>query len=607
MNTNRGNPSRASGAISAESPRRETVTAQGASEDEIRSLADRLYSGSSQNAFRHWALTCLVADQEATEDMLQDHVDLDGSGDLGIDGYWVDDTNARLLLMQAKHSSTSASRVGARVVQELRAATQNLLDETYVRRHANRRMREAYPDIQEAILDDTYTLWLVLATNRRVSRSAYDYSSGQGAAPWLFEHSGSHHRKDVVVDVFTSDELKLYGDQLMAASVPTPEVTLLVPGGMYHEVRGEFRGCQAIVLARDIADAYRVNRGAIFRLNVRGPLGSNKVNREIVKSLEEPIYRKNFHLLNNGLSILCDAFEYNADSGALTARNFQVVNGCQTTYTLYDYRDVLDDSVWVRVTVIEGANWAPMIAKSTNTQSTVKAEDFRTLEEVHDALRAKFQSLEPPWLYEVKRGEGRFATATDQRRQQTRFGERRLTMREVAKSALAFLGRPVMAKFDLGVLFDLQNDEGVELYGRIFNPALSAEQLLLPALIARRVRNKVNSLSRDAEHAVSPDTPSDVDWLPYARMHVIGLIAEWLRLQKPEESASDAFLSPGTSRGLIATIGDWFDQAFNVAVETVRYRMDVFRDSTGPLTNLREYFRSNENYRKMVQRLRRSN
>ena len=574
-------------------------------EREIEELANRLYSGTAKDAFRHWAMACLVADQEPTDEDLQDHVDVDGSGDLGIDGYWVDEPNGRLLLLQTKYTAGRPGSLSRQVVQELRGAAASLLDQEYVRRHGNRRMREACADILETLLDDEYTLWLVVATNRRVARAAHDYASGQGSVPWLFEYEAASHRKDVVMDVLDSRDLALARDQLRATAVPGPRIELSVPQAMYHEIPGEFRAAQATVLARDVAEAYRLHRGAIFQLNVRGPLGSNRVNREIVTSLESPVFRNNFHLLNNGLNVVCDSFNYDRENGRLQIDNFQVVNGCQTTYTLYEYRDELDETVWLKLSISEGATWAAMIAKSTNTQNTVKPEDFRTLDQVHSVIRSKFESLEPPWLYEAKRGESRFATAFQQRREIARFGDRRLTMREVAQSALSFLGRPSMAKWELRALFDPQNGDGATLYDRIFGEDVGAEQLLLPTLLARAVKGRVRDILRQSTGASIPGRPTDPDWLPYARTHLVGLIAEWLRtVDARAGTEAEGLLPPTIARARLATLNDWFDEAFDVGVDAVRYWIDVSRMASGPLTNLREFFRSMDNYREMVDRLR---
>jgi len=50
-------------------------------------------------------------------------------------------------------------------------------------------------------------------------------------------------------------------------------------------------------------------------------------------------------------------------------------------------------------------------------------------------------------------------------------------------------------------------------------------------------------------------------------------------------------------------MADWFDRAFDAGVEAVMYRMDVTTASSGSIKYLREFFRTPENYKMMVERL----
>lgn len=577
---------------------------------ELQELADRLYKGDLPKAFPHWILSSLTADIEPSEEELIEHT-LDGAGDLGIDGYWLDDGNSKALLFQAKFTTRREFSLGSRAAKEIRSSAQSLLDQDYVAQHGNARVREVHADILEALLDDGYTLWLVLATNGRISRSAGTYAHGEGSAPWRFTYAGQEHTKDVVMDVVSLEEISKYRDRIMAASEPTPEINFEVPGKMYHKIPGDFSSIQVTVKASQIAEAYRKYRGGIFRLNIRGPLGSNRVNKYIVRSLQEPEYRKNFHILNNGLTVLCQGFRYDKAKSYLYVQDFQIVNGCQTTYTLHEQRDLLDDSVLLKMMVVEGTNWADIIARSTNMQSVVKAEDFRTLDIVQENLRKKFDSMVPPWLYEKKRGESRFRSAVERHHDKVRYGDRKLTMRETAQACLAFIGRPAMAKWDLRVFFDPQDEEGAMLYGSIFNDNIEPEQLLLSTLIHRRVIKSVNTILKQKASEVESlreVSITEVDWLPYARTHIVGLIGELLRMDNRDQADVTGLTSPRISRSLLATLDDWFDEHLATAIEAVRYRMDLEKklseELDRPLPNLREFFRKQREYEEMLKRVR---
>ena len=64
---------------------------------EMELLGER-YPGRPERAFLHWALGCLLSDVDPGDDALTAHTAIDGPRDLGLDGYWIDETNNRLIL-----------------------------------------------------------------------------------------------------------------------------------------------------------------------------------------------------------------------------------------------------------------------------------------------------------------------------------------------------------------------------------------------------------------------------------------------------------------------------------------------------------------------------
>ena len=93
------------------------------------------------------------------------------------------------------------------------------------------------------------------------------------------------------------------------------------------------------------------------------------MNKEIVRSpFSKSTYAHNFHVLNNGITVLCETFQFDPRSNSCcSVNNFQIVNGCQTTYTLYNLRDYLDEKVWVKFSIIEGMHLGPDISQDRLT------------------------------------------------------------------------------------------------------------------------------------------------------------------------------------------------------------------------------------------------
>jgi hypothetical protein len=75
----------------------------------------------------------------------------------------------------------------------------------------------------------------------------------------------------------------------------------------------------------------------LFDRNVRLFLGDRKgsVNAGIASTLRDEQRRDKFWAFNNGITMLCDGFEIeDEDNGLLVVRNFNIINGCQTTVSL---------------------------------------------------------------------------------------------------------------------------------------------------------------------------------------------------------------------------------------------------------------------------------
>ena len=294
-------------------------------------------------------------------------------------------------------------------------------------------------------------------------------------------------------------ELATLRNQLVASvNMVEPEVVMPIPVinkyPSLHHMGGDFTAVQVTVPAKVLIDAYDSYRSEIFRYNPRGPLGSNKVNKEIQRTLEDPVLKRHFHLLNNGLTAICDSLEYKEDRQELEIKNFQVVNGCQTVFNLHLLREHISDEVKVSVRIVEGlqATWgAGEISKASNYQTAVKPEQLASLGPEHDAISEHFEKLQPPWFYEKQKGYKRFLSATDKRLYNQRYGNRIISTSDLGQYVAAFLGNPILAKYDPQRLFERSDLEGDGLYRAVFVEDNHAAQLVLPVLVGRRVRQAV--------------------------------------------------------------------------------------------------------------------
>jgi len=118
---------------------------------------------------------------------------------------------------------------------------------------------------------------------------------------------------------------------------------------------------------------------SIFDDNVRDFQGNNVVNKKIKDTLEEKKFDL-FCVLNNGVTIVASALTPAANR--FTIRDYQVVNGCQTSHVLHECQDINGiENVYVpiRIVVTENDDIKTAITLATNSQTEVKTEQLEAL------------------------------------------------------------------------------------------------------------------------------------------------------------------------------------------------------------------------------------
>jgi hypothetical protein len=140
----------------------------------------------------------------------------------------------------------------------------------------------------------------------------------------------------------------------------------------------------------------------LFEDNVRYFQGNNAVNAEVQTTLRNEKKQREFSILNNGVTIV--AKEVRITGKSITLCDFQVVNGCQTSFVLYENRNRLKDDTCVVIKVISTTDKdiSDKIVKTTNRQTPVQSEAFETLRDFHKDLETVYLSypLEMRLFYE---------------------------------------------------------------------------------------------------------------------------------------------------------------------------------------------------------------
>ena len=164
----------------------------------------------------------------------------------------------------------------------------------------------------------------------------------------------------------------------------------------------------------------------LLEKNVRSFLQAKpKVNKGIRTTILEEPHR--FLAYNNGISATAERVNVDKPSGGLCmlrwAKDFQIVNGGQTTASIYhafkkDHADLANLVVQVKLTVLNDPQkidvFVPLISRYANTQNPVKPADFSANHPYHIALEELSRTTWAPpasgterqtrWYYERARG-----------------------------------------------------------------------------------------------------------------------------------------------------------------------------------------------------------
>jgi hypothetical protein len=144
-------------------------------------------------------------------------------------------------------------------------------------------------------------------------------------------------------------------------------------------------------------------RRYLFDSNVRDFLGTNQVNEDIARSLVDPT-APDFWWLNNGVTIL--ATNATVPGKTIQLQDIQIVNGLQTTETIYRYFQgssvsSKDRALLVKIIVSSDAQVRDRIIRATNNQSPVEIAALHATDKVQRDIEEILERND--WYYERRK------------------------------------------------------------------------------------------------------------------------------------------------------------------------------------------------------------
>lgn len=159
---------------------------------------------------------------------------------------------------------------------------------------------------------------------------------------------------------------------------------------------------------KDLYDRYR-NKG-LFEQNFRYYIKNKKIDDKITSSLQRK--RDEFWFLNNGIIISCSDFKVDGDNIKLW--DFSIVNGCQTTTLIGDYKGKNEhENFYLPCKIVksksnnedEFSRFMSEIAEASNSQKPISDRDLKSNRPEQRKLQKSLKEDDPKIYLEVKRGE----------------------------------------------------------------------------------------------------------------------------------------------------------------------------------------------------------
>ncbi|MBQ9405957.1 MAG: AIPR family protein [Desulfovibrio sp.] len=441
--------------------------------------------------------TCLDMPLEEVRELLTD-----GGNDAGVDGIHIgdiEDGEFVVTLFQGKYKVDNLegeANFPENDVQKVVHTVQCLFD-PYINVEVNKKIAPKIEEIR-SLIRDAYipTVRIILCNNGK---------------PW-----NTH------AEIFIKNAKKEYGERIefvhfnhddivtILQRTKTVDTSLSLSGKAIVEDMNYMRVLIGRVSVHEIYRLFTEYGDRLLERNIRRYLGlhTNRVNSAIHSTLCDPQRADKFYFYNNGITVVCDKFDYNAfqkSDYTVQLKNMQIINGGQTCRTIQEtFRDSLSghigESAFVLLRIYQlsdaDENFIQDVTYATNSQNPVDLRDLHSNDAVQKQLELGIREL--GYTYKRQREEGP-------------GGSQVITSSIVAEAVLAiWRQRPHQAKFRRRDLFG-------KLYDAIFT-GLNAAQALLAVLIFRAVENERKR----------PTSADQAEFLPYASHYLAMLIGRRL-------------------------------------------------------------------------------
>jgi len=465
----------------------------------------------------------------------------EGGGDFGVDAIHISDevdNEFTVTLFQGKYRRDleGTSNFPENGIKQLIHAIHYLFDPSVHLGNINRHLYIKVEEARSLIRDGYIPQVRVIASNNGLTWSQSAEQEIERAAlgsQVTFEHCNH-------------DRLLL----ILRASRPVND-TLQFSGRAIVEDFNFSRVFLGRIAVTEIANLIERHGERLLERNIRRYLGlqGNRINKNISATLQSE-ERSNFYFYNNGITLTCDNFSYNAlqkEDYRVKIENLQIINGGQTCMTifktgqtplqqasLFSPREQAYVLVRLYQLAADNADLVQQITFATNSQNPVDLKDLRANDDLQRRLEMDIGQL--GYTYRRKRTESSMRSSD-------------ITTGTAAEAILAvWRQKPHQAKF-------FTREHFGKLYHEIFTNDLNGVQVITSVLLYRIAENYRRRPPEDA-----------AAFVPYASCFIAMQMGKQLLHELQCDLSALTHQNFAATKTIIEQKGDFF---FNDAVKDI--------------------------------------
>jgi hypothetical protein len=353
-------------------------------------------------AFDVFALFTIL---QLNEDEIEDSI-TDGSFDCGIDAIYISDSIIHLCNCKYTYDIDQTEKnFPGNEIEKIISTVSLMLSDSITRESVNKILWDKYKEIESLFAEGSIKKIIIhLISNKQKPLPADRNKLENGLSRYrIIEYK--YYDLDDLVNILLSSKDSVINSSLM-----------LLDDQHFEKSDGELKTIIGVVTAEDylnmLLDKNNNNKliESAFNDNVRVYKPKHSVNKTIINSaLSDDNYQ--FFYQNNGITIICEECGYipHVRNQNILIKNLQIVNGGQTTHSLFEAYKKNNDKVknidiLVRICVAKKhSGLAEMIGESTNNQIPIGSRDLKANDAIQKKLQDEFETL--GYYYERKANE----------------------------------------------------------------------------------------------------------------------------------------------------------------------------------------------------------